>query len=359
MQDNTLNAGFFEGHISVETGPDGLKPWRLPHDRRLLFPSPDEGLLARAEMASGVRLRFATAATRLCLRFQPLPLDPPGGGRDHYFFDATIDGELIASVGVLPGGGEAQFDDLPAGDKVVELWLPQESPVSLRALASDDGAPCSPVADDRPRWITYGSSLTHCVRAHSPARVWPSIVARRHGLNLTSLGFGGQCHLDAQVGMVIATQPADLITLKLGINCVGGTLGARTYPAAALTLVRLIRERHPDTPIGLVSPIGYPPNETEPNVVGYTIGDMRRDLLDVHRRLAAMGDSHVHYFDGLEVFDLALIERYTEDQCHPDGDGIEVMAANFDRVVMERMLPLMDKPAGYHDSETQELPRCR
>ena len=51
-----------------------------------------------------------------------------------------------------------------------------------------------------------------------------------------------------------------------------------------------------------------------------------------------MGDERLYYFDGLEIFDLALIERYTEDQCHPDGDGIEIMADNFDRVVMEQLL---------------------
>ncbi len=343
MQENRLNAEFFEGHLSVESGPGWLKPWRLPHHQKAFFPSPDDSLLDKAEMTSGVRLRFATGSTRLTLRFQPLLQGSPGGDRDHYCFDATVDGELVASAAVPPGGEEALFTDLPAGDKVVELWLPQESPVSLSSLISEDGAPCSAIPDERPRWITYGSSLTHCVRAHSPARIWPAILARRHSLNLTSLGFGGQCHLDAQVGMVIAEQPADLITLKLGINCIGGTLGPRTYPAAALTLVRLIRARHPDTPIGLISPIGYPSNETEPNVVGYTISDMRRDLLDVHGRLVAMGDTGVHYFDGLEVFDLSLIERHTEDQCHPDGDGIEIMADNFDRVVMERMLPLMDK----------------
>ena len=230
------------------------------------------------------------------------------------------------------------FEGLPAGDKVVELWLPQEAPVHLCSLVGETGTCCRSVPDARPRWITYGSSLTHCVRAHSPAHIWPAIVARRHGLNLTCLGFGGQCHLDAQVGKVIAAQPADLITLKLGINCASGSLSARTFPAAVLSLVQIIREGHPDTPIGLVSPIGYPPHETEPNPVGYTISGMRTDIAEIHRRLVELGDGRLYCFNGLEVFDLDLIERYTEDQCHPDGDGIEVMAENFDRVVMARML---------------------
>ena len=338
MQDNALSADLFEGHISLEQGDGWVKPWRLPHQRKALFPSPEEGLLARAETASGVRLRFATASTHLELSVSPMPEGAPGGGRQAYYFDLTLEGELLASAPVAPGGERAVFADLPTGDKVVELWLPQEAPVALRALASQEGAPCRAVADGRPRWITYGSSLTHCVRAHSPARIWPAIIARRHGLNLTSLGFGGQCHVDAQVGMVIAAQPADYITLKLGINCIGGSLSGRTFPAAVLSLVQIIRARRPDTPIGLVSPIGYPPHESEPNAVGYTIGAMRRDIAEVHRRLVEMGDGNLRYFDGLEVFSLAEIDRYAQDQCHPDGDGIEVMADNFDRAVMAHML---------------------
>jgi hypothetical protein len=59
---------------------------------------------------------------------------------------------------------------------------------------------------------------------------------------------------------------------------------------------------------------------------------------DVHRRLVGLGDANLIYVKGLEVFDLDLIARYTEDQCHPDGDGIEVQADNFDRAVMDRLL---------------------
>jgi len=336
MHDSPLIDELFQGHIELERGDSWVRPWRLPHSRRDLFPSPDEGLLARACMASGVRLRMATEARRLRLRFLPLPTTTPAMERTGFHFDLTVDGELLCSVPVPPGGDEAQFDGLPPGEKVVEIWLSQEVPVALVALEGD--APCRPAADTRPRWVTYGSSLTHCVRAHSPARTWPAIVARRRGLHLTNLGFGGQCHLDAMVGMVIADLPADYITLKLGINTIGGTLAARTYPAATVGLVQIIRQRHPETPMALVSPMGYPPHETAPNAVSYTIGGMRRDMEDVYQRLTGLGDDHLIYVNGLEVFSLELIARYTTDQCHPDGDGIEVQADCFDRAVMDRLL---------------------
>lgn len=338
MQSSPVVDQFLQGHIELQRGDGWVKPWRLPYSRRQLFPSPDEGLLGRAETASGVRLRFATQARHLKLGLHPLPMSAPAMERAAFHFDLTLDGQLLNSAAVPPGGDQAEFCDLPAGDKVVEIWLSQEVPVTLVSLEGD--APCRPVADDRPRWVTYGSSLTHCVRAHSPSRTWPALVARRRGLHLTNLGFGGQCHLDPMLGMVIADQPADYITLKLGINTIGGSLSARTYPAAIVGLVQLIRQKHPDAPLALVSPMGYPPHETTPNAVGYTIAAMRRDMEDVYRRLTSLGDDRLIYVDGLEVFDLDLIARHTADQCHPDGDGIEIQAERFDRAAMDRLLAL-------------------
>ena len=51
-----------------------------------------------------------------------------------------------------------------------------------------------------------------------------------------------------------------------------------------------------------------------------------------------LGDRNLIYVNGLEVFDLDLIARYTEDQCHPNADGIEIQADNFDHAVMGRLM---------------------
>lgn len=70
----------------------------------------------------------------------------------------------------------------------------------------------------------------------------------------------------------------------------------------------------------------------------YTISGMRRDIEAAHRALVDESDIY-YYFNGLDLFDEELIERYTEDLCHPDGNGIEIMADHFNRVVMSVMNP--------------------
>lgn len=293
-------------------------------------------------MASGARLRLRTDARNLRLEFLPLPAVLPQCLRPTFFLDLTCGEEVLQSVPVAEGGESVDFRDLPSGAKDLELWLPPDAPIRIRRLLVDDGASCGTAADTRPRWLTYGSSITHSVRAHSPARNWPAIVARRHGFNLTSLGFSAECHIDPMVALVLRDIPADLITLKLGINVMGGgSLSPRTFPGAVIGLVRMIREKQPDAPIGLISPIASPPRETTPNAVGFTLQMMREAIRDAHRRLVEAGDRNLSYYDGLELFGADRMAIHSKDQLHPDADGIEALAERFDALVMTDLVGRM------------------
>jgi hypothetical protein len=205
----------------------------------------------------------------------------------------------------------------------------------VRDILVECASACVAAPDPRPRWVTYGSSLTHCVRAKSAACVWPAIVARACDLHVTSLGFGGQCHMDAMVGMVIRDLPADFITLKLGVNIAGnGSFNLRSFAPAMIGLIRTIREKHPVTPIALVTSFCCPPREATPNSAGMTLELMREQTRDVFNRLVAMGDEHLILCDGLKIVDAASIATYAADQCHHNGEGIEEIAARWLTEVM-------------------------
>lgn len=328
MKEFELTDDLFQGIVSIQRTDDGyVKPWRLPCDRLSLFP-PDEGALAaRAETAAGVRVRFQTTSPRIGLSFAPVS--------ESMAFDLTIDNKLIQTVTIDPGDYVAIFDDIPCGDKTVEIWLPQRNIVALRHLLADAPAAASP--DRRKKWVTYGSSITHCGEAHSPARTWPACVARKHDLNLTCLGYGGHCVLEPMVAVMIRDLPADFISLKLGINVYGGALSPRTFEAAVIGLVQIIREKHPTIPIAVISPIISPPRETELNAVGLSLTIMRDQIQDAVRRLTDHGDGNLHYFNGLDLFGEDLVEDYLPDLCHPNGDGYELLAENFSNVVFSKI----------------------
>ena len=313
------------GAISVQHTADWSMPWRLPHTQRDLFPTVD--LIGRATMPAGVRLTFMsntrTISGELVAKAEIGTLD------------LCCDGQFVGSV-ALEGQDRFHFDQLPAGEKVIELWLPQFGEFQLRTLQIDDGASLAAHLDTRPRWITYGSSITQCRTAASPSQTWPAIVARNRNFNLTCLGFGGQCLLEPMLARLIRDLPADYLSMCVGINIYGaGSLSPRTFRAAIIGFVQIVREKHPDTPYAVMSPIYSPPRESALNTVGFTLQAMREEVAAAVDALRAAGDQQLHYVDGLTIFG-ADYAHLLPDELHPDAEGYRIMGENFTQQVANR-----------------------
>ena len=311
----------WSGAVSLEAGPGWVKPWRIPHGDQDLYSPGESGLAGRAEMPSGVRVRLATDAEELAVGCEPLA----GDG----CFDLCIDGRIAATAAYAAGAAEVRFEGLPAGGKSLEIWLSPAMPVAVRHIALPEGADCEKSEDTRPRWVTYGSSITHCRSAGSPATTWPGVVARARGFNLTSLGFGGQCHADPFIARLIRDLPADFISVKIGINIYGAaSLGPRAFRPAVLGTIAAIRDGHPETPLAVCSPIWGHDRETAPNAVGLTLAQMRVEVAEAVEAFRRRGDADIHYIDGLKLFDESLAE-YLPDNLHPDAAGYVRMGENF------------------------------
>ena len=314
----------WQGAVSLQKTEDWVMPWRTPHSAHVLFPEP---LLERSAMPAGVRISFRSNTTQVSGNIVQQ--------NESGMLDLCCDGELIDSVDLKQKDSFA-FKGLADGEKVIELWLPQFGQFQLRSLEIDDGATLEAFTDTRPRWITYGSSITQCRTAASPTQTWPGIVARTHGLNLTCLGYGGQCHLDAMVARMIRDLQADYISMCLGINIQGASsLGPRAFRPAIIGAVQIIREKHPDIPIVLMSPICCPPREENPNTVGFHLKRMREEVQAAAEALQAHGATQVHYVDGLSVFGADYVHLLPDD-LHPDAEGYRVMGKSFVNVVAEK-----------------------
>ncbi len=315
----------WQGAVSLQKTEDWVMPWRTPHPSHVLFPKP---LLERSAMPAGVRISFRSNTTQISGNIVPQ--------NDTGRLDLCCDGEQIDSIDLAQKDSFA-FTGLADGEKLIELWLPQFGQFQLRSLAVDDGATLEAFTDTRPRWITYGSSITQCRAAASPTQTWPAVVARTHGLNLTCLGYGGQCHLDAMVARMIRDLPADYISMCLGINIQGASsLGPRAFRPAIIGAVQIVREKHPDIPIVLMSPICCPPREENPNTVGFHLKGMREEVHAAAEALQAHGDTQIHYVDGLSVFGADFVHLLPDD-LHPDAEGYRVMGKNFVNVVAEKI----------------------
>jgi len=352
---------------------DGL-PHRLPAAARRQFP--DDFMAMVEAQPSGVRLRFRTAARTASLEVQSLrvAVDPaPPGAPQPY--DVLVDGAVVpqpsavaSSAGVVvleplagttverpgpPGVVELVLGGDGSIERDVEIWLPPGETTRLLALTTDQpvSAP-SPVA--APRWVHHGSSISHGAGASSALGSWPVVAARAAGLDLVNLGFSGNAVLDPFVARAIRDQPADVLTLKLGINVVNhDAMRLRAFTPAVHGFLDTVRDGHPSTPLVVVSPLLCPLVETVPGptsldpadpsvfrTVGHAseVADGKLSLTVIRSVLSAVvsarEDPHLTYVDGLTLYgwpdwdDLPM-----RDLMHPDAAAHRLIGTRFGAVL--------------------------
>ncbi|WP_255951864.1 GDSL-type esterase/lipase family protein [Streptomyces odontomachi] len=382
-----LTADLLRGALDLERTARGLLPHRLPAWARAQCDDPQ---LALAEaQPSGVRLLFRTRATaieldtlRTKMAYVGAPPRPDGQ------YDLRVDGRLAGRASVTGGDvrtmdmttgavqtqpgpvGTVRFTGLPDHAKDVEIWLPYNEITQLVALRTD--APVESVpAGERPVWLHHGSSLSHGSDAESPSTTWPALAAAGGDVELVNLGLGGGALLDPFTARALRDTPADLISVKLGINVVNADLmRLRAFTPAVHGFLDTIREGHPSTPLLVVSPLYCPIHEDTPGPCApdfsnlkagrlqfratgdpaevaagkLTLNVIREELARiVHQR--ATDDPALYYLDGRELYGAAdFAELPLPDQLHPDAATHRRIGERFAARVFGAGGPFTGKP---------------
>jgi hypothetical protein len=357
-----ITGDILRGAVELEHTAHGVLPHRLPAWARAQCP---DGQLAMAEaQPSGVRLAFRTRATAIELDTLPTKVFYAGAPpRPDGVYDLLVDGRLTSQASVTGGNtmtidmvtgtaknepgpaGTAGFTGLPDGDKDVEIWLPHNETTELGALRTD--APIESIPDrGRAVWLHHGSSISHGSNAASPSTTWPAHAAILGGVELINLGLGGSALLDPFTARTLRDIPADLISLKLGINLVNTDLmRLRAFTPAVHGFLDTVREGHPATPLLVISPIYCPMHEDTPgpsapdlSTMGtgqlqframgdpaerasgkLTLSIIRDELIQIVEQRAAQ-DPNLHYLHGLDLYGEAdFAELPLPDQLHPDA----------------------------------------
>lgn len=291
------------GAAELEQTSRGVLPHRLPGWARRQCADPQ---LAMAEaQSSGVRLVFRTRATAIELDtvrsrvgYIGLPLRPDG------IVELVVDGELV-SERTTSGGitrlvdlatGQTEQDDGPVctsrftdlGDtlKTVEIWLPHTEVTEIVGLRTDAATePAGP--SGQPVWLHHGSSISHGSNATHPTGTWPAVAARRRGVQLVNLGLGGSALLDPFTARTMRDTPADLISVKVGINLVNADLmRLRALGPAVHGFLDTIRDGHPTTPLLVVSPTYCGIHEQTPGPASFDLDALAAGVI----RFRATGD---------------------------------------------------------------------
>ena len=364
-----VTTDLLRGLQETEHTSRGLRPHRLPGWVRSQFPDPQ--LMMMEAQPSGVRITFSTVARSIELLTHPTRLAYRGADRPRGRVDLVVDGKFVTSDTLTNGDfyetdlqtgvtefhtGDShlsKFTDLREGEKLIELWLPHNESVELTEIRTD--SPIAAVSRAGRVWIHHGSSISHGSNALIPTGTWPAVAARRGNLDLQSLGFGGSALVDPFIARVIRDAPADLISVKLGINIVNlDSMRLRSFVPAVHGFLDTIREGHPHTPLLVISPIFCGIHETTPGPVAVdpkTLGTGavrfiatgesgdekfgRLTLRVIRDALASIvesrsHDSNLQYLDGTRLYDSAdAVVHPLPDALHPDAATQRLIGERF------------------------------
>lgn len=401
----TVTAEYVHGAVELETTERGLMPHRLNAAARRQVNGPVEPKVFSDP--SGVRLRLRTRARQLRLTTWPvkvhIPGRPPGPAP---VYDIWCDGRLHAQLEAAGGtlitqdrttGRQLRREDaapaeiavpaLPEGEKLVEIWLPYEEWTELIAFDTEEPVEPAPYPHSTVRWVHHGSSISHGAVAVGASHAWPAVAAReitaqypagqssttqhstgQRPIDLMNLGFAGNAKLDPFTARTISRRPADVISLKLGINVVNGdSHSLRSFTPAVHGFLDTIRDRHAETPVLVVSPLWCGIHEHTPGPVecfdvegtdgirsvfraagspddvdrGRLTLQLVRAELERIVALRAADDPNLHFLSGLRLYGEQDSADYPlPDDLHPDTDAHRLIGRRFaEEVLRAGILP--------------------
>ena len=254
---------------------------------------------------SGATLGFKTDSDRICLRVTlecSRVMDHMtaigSGGFDLYM--GPPERRIFCAATRFPANA-AEYSvilikDIPAaGVREYLLDFPLYSNVASLEVGLTPGAKLeapSPWNGDK-KVVIYGTSITQGGCASRPGMCMANMLSRRWNMEVVNLGFSGSGRGEPEVMELVASVPDPaLFVLDYVVNA--GVAGFReTLPGA----IDIIRRRHPEVPIALLTPMPLCRELWIPQRAAdfREVCELMRD--EAERRRAA-GDANVHFVNG-------------------------------------------------------------
>ena len=292
--------------------------------------------------SSGLMLRFRANADQIKIRYvvggtQAMPHMPATGvsGLDLYAISSDGDWRWCATRPVFGDTIEYFYKNIQPNDnyhklgREYRLYLPLYNSVKWLEIGVPDSTVFSPlpVRPDLPI-VVYGTSIAQGACASRPGTAWPTILARKMDRPLINLGFSGNGRLEPEVLDLV-----DDIESKIFIlDCLPNLVNREDFPldtieSRILQSVRILRQKHPTTPILLAEHAGYTDAAINP-----TSRKRFSEPNEVMRRAFAQLES-----EGIKGIYLAPKEDFNQDietmvdGTHPNDLGMMRYAEGYER----------------------------
>ena len=182
-----------------------------------------------------------------------------------------------------------------------------------------------PRPDELPKktYLAYGSSITHGSLAIHPADSYPFRVSQALGVDYLNLGFAGCALLEPEMADYIADCcQFSFASLEMGINLLS-KVEPEELERRARYFVSRIAKAHPEAKIFCTDVIYQDADFFQADDPDRKINLFRRAIKRVVEEPAL---PNLVYLPALSLLD--GVQYLTEDLCHPNSRGTEVLAQN-------------------------------
>ncbi len=287
---------------------------------------------ALSEMPAGWFIAFESDSSDLAARFYTkdtyqLPHMPPSGsaGGELYWHDRR-NGRWVPVATAVPSLTHHHYEavllrDQPPLLREYRLYLPLYRVLEGLEIGIAPGATLRPLptAEGEQPVVFYGTSITQGGCANTAGSDFVSAIGRTLNVEAINFGFSGNGRGEPEVALALREIDASLFVLDYVANVDAARLG-ETLP----TFLRLLREKHPQTPIVLVGIVAY--SRMLLNRVDRVNTAARRDvMMKLYLEAKAAGDEHLYYIDGFDLLPAGSTGHYV-DGLHPTSAGFGVMA---------------------------------
>ena len=284
-----------------------------------------------ANCCAGGQVCFQTDSTRIAIDAEfanshTMYHMPPTGqlGFDCYVgdcgkmqFAATVKFEAKKQKYCLP-----LFENIEKKMRTLTINLPlyNDTLKSLKiGLEPDCQLIPSPAYTIDKRIVIYGSSITQGGCASRPGMCYTNIISREIDAEFVNLGFSGSGKGEPEVMKTIASTPnMGLFVMDYEAN-INDDIYTNLEPS-----IDIIRSKHPQLQIAILSRIGYGQENIRPENTGRAIKrrDFQKEFVDKRK---SAGDNNIFFIDGRTFFKNDFGE-YAVDGCHPTDFGFYTMA---------------------------------
>jgi hypothetical protein len=235
--------------------PDSIK--ESPYDR---FPASYKDKVRKpvwdlSKSSAGISVRFLSNSSAINVKWQLL-----NNAKMNHMAETGIKGlDLYCKVDnnwqyvntARPTGKENEFlliNNMPVKMREYRMYLPLYDGVTKLEIGIDSLSKIEkPISSNQKPIVFYGTSITQGGCASRPGMAYTNIISRKLNVECLNFGFSGNGKMEQPVAELIAGINASCYVID-GT----GNMSAEEVHKNAIPLVKIIRSKHPSTPIVFV-----------------------------------------------------------------------------------------------------------